>query len=443
MKRTLILILSFFTFISSVLAFELVYPTEKSSITTGEYALFAGQASGGESIQINDEKILVASNGAFAHSVKLKEGENRVKIKSDYGIQFYKIYKTKNVQNELPTEEFEPKHATVNSDNTPLRSTPVDAGLNRMSHLFAGTNILINGSQGSFYRVLLSEDKSGWIAKDSVTLSECIPLPAEFITMDSTRYKNAVTQTITMSARLPYTIEDGEKEIIFRVYNPFLSTNSVYNINIPKPKKYLYKVSADKGKYTFKVKEITKDIQDLTIAVDAGHGGSERGAIGCLGIEEKTINLKIAQELASELSKKGFNVVMTREFDGDLALNDRVNIAKDSEADIFISIHLNSVPANKQMDVHKTRGTEVYYFNNSAKSLAETLEKTVSSSAGTKRNGIYPASFAVIRPTDYVGVLVEAAYMTNPLDSTFYTTDKFAKNVAKGITKGICEFIGK
>ncbi len=441
MKRLLILIMSFFTLVSSTYAFELFYPTEKNSISSGEYAFFVGRTFGGESIKINDESIYVASNGAFAHSVKLRDGENRIKIKSDYGIQFFKIYKTTNVQNELPTEEFEPQHAIVNFDNTPLRSTPIDAGLNRMSHLFAGTNLLINGSNGSFYRVLLSENKVGWIAKESVTLSECLPLPAEFITMDSTRFKNAMIQTITMSQRLPYTIEDSDKEIIFRVYNPFLSTNSVYNLNIPKPEKYTYNVTVDKGKYTFKVKKLTENENDITIAIDAGHGGSERGAIGCLGTEEKTINLKIAQETASELAKKGFNVVMTRECDGDLALNDRVNIAKEKEADIFISIHLNSIPANQQMDIHKTRGTEVYYFNDNAKRLAETLEKTVSSSAGTKRNGIYPASFAVIRPTDYIGVLVEAAYMTNPLDSTFYTTDKFAKNVAKGISKGICEFI--
>ena len=443
MRRLLLLLLSFFVFSNCANAFEIVYPTEKQSIVNGDYALFVGRSSGIESLRINDESVYIASNGAFAHSVKLKDGENRIKIKSDYGIQFYKIYKTTSVQNEIPTEEFSPKHAVVNCDNTPLRSTPIDAGLNRMAHLFAGTHILIDGSKGNFYRVLLSKDKKGWVAKDSVTIDELILQPVEFIAMDSTRFKNAVVQSINFSQKLPYTIEDSENEIIFRVYNPFLSSDSVYNINIPKPEKYTYYVSSEGGKYTFKVKKMAESINDITVAVDAGHGGSERGAIGPLGTEEKNVNLKIAQELAAELSKKGFNVVMTRECDGNLALNDRVNIAKDSGADIFISIHLNSIGSNKEMDVHKTRGTEVYYFNNNAKELAEKLEKTISDNAGTKRNGVYTASFAVVRPTDYIGVLVEAAYMTNPIDSTFYTTDKFAKNVSKGIVKGLCDYIKK
>ena len=55
--------------------------------------------------------------------------------------------------------------------------------------------------------------------------------------------------------------------------------------------------------------------------------------------------------------------------------------------------------------------------------------------------GITQASFAVIRPTEYVGVLVETAYMTNPMDSVLYNSDNFAQNVAKGIKEGLVEYI--
>ena len=73
----------------------------------------------------------------------------------------YKIYKNNPVTQELPTENFDMKKAVINCDNTPIRSTPVDAGLNRMGHLFAGTEVIIDGSQGQFYRVFLSEKKYG------------------------------------------------------------------------------------------------------------------------------------------------------------------------------------------------------------------------------------------------------------------------------------------
>lgn len=442
MKRGLILLLSLLICSSQTFGFELIYPTEKKSMVNSEYAFFVGYTKNGESISINDEWIHLASNGAFAHTVKLKDGENRIKIKSDYGVRFYNVYKNTSIKQELPTEDFEAQRAYINKDNTPLRSTPVDGGLNRMGHLFANTSIIINGSQGNFYRVFLSKDKVGWVAKDNVTMNPCLLRDnAEFISMDSQRFKNATIQTITFTKTLPYTVEDMDKEIIFRVYNPEASEDSVYTLNIPKPKKYTYSIKSDNGKYSFKVMELPKTIEECTVVIDAGHGGSEKGAIGCLGDEEKEINLKIAEELEKQLTQKGFNVVMTRECDANVSLNDRVQLAKDNDADIFVSIHLNSIGGNTKMEIFKTRGTGVYYFNNNAKELAEIVEKNISSFAGTRRDGIHQASFAVVRPTDYVGILAECAYMTNPFDSVLYRKADFAKKVSKGISKGLEKYI--
>ena len=69
--------------------------------------------------------------------------------------------------------------------------------------------------------------------------------------------------------------------------------------------------------------------------------------------------------------------------------------------------------------------------------MQESLVKGLS----TRKDGVKSASFAVIRPTDYVGILVEVAYMTNPIDSVLYTEQSFARNTAKGITDGIIEFV--
>ena len=427
-----------------VQAFELVLPTEKKSIVNTQYAFFVGKAKGNETISINDEGVYVAPNGAFAHSVKLKDGENRIMVRSQYGRQFYKLYKNKpETQQEFATENFETVKAVVNKDNTPLRSTPVDGGLNRMGHLFKDTELVLNGSNGDFYRVFLSDKKIGWVAKKDVTILDCEKLtPAEFIDMKTERYKNAAVQTIEFTKKLPYTIEENSKEIIMRIYNPELSVDSVYNLNIPKPEKYTYKVSLTGSKYTLKVREVPKDIKECTIVVDAGHGGSERGAIGCLGDEEKDINLKIAENLAAELGKAGANVVMTRECDGFISLDERVRIARESDADIFVSIHLNSI-GDIPMDIHKNRGTSVYYFNNNSAKLAKDVENAVTKHIKTRNDGVKTASFAVVRPTDYVGILVETAYMTNPMDSVLYTSEKFPSRAAEGIAKGIIEYIKK
>lgn len=423
-------------------AFELVLPKEKRAVVNSNYALFVGKTRNSESITINNERIFPASNGAFAHSIKLNNGENRIIVRSNYNTKVYNFCKkTPAKTNADEMCEFESRRVVVKKDNTPLRSTPVDAGLNRISHLFEGTPILINGSKGNFYRVFLSKDKIAWIAKTDVAevCSDNIKL-AEFINMDSQKYKNAIVQTIAFSQNLPYTVEDRDKEIVFKIYNPEVAETSVYTLNIPKPEKYFYSVDLKDGFYTFKVGEIPNQITDSTVVIDAGHGGSEKGAIGCLGDAEKDINLKIALELQTILKEAGANVVMTRECDGNVSLNDRVKIAKENRADIFVSIHLNSI-GDVKMDTHKYKGTSVYYFNRNSKQLAEILEKSITKAANTKKDGVRTASFAVIRPTEYVAVLVETAYMINPQDSILYTSSDFAQKVAKGIAAGVLEYI--
>ena len=427
---------------SQAFGFELILPKDKKNITTNNYAFFVGKARPSESLSINDEGVYIASNGAFAHSIKLKEGENRIVLRTAYGVQIYKFYKSTIEEQPIPIEDFEPVKAYVNRDNTPLRDTPVDAGLNRISHLFGGTHLIINGSKGSFYRVLLSNNKTAWISKKDVTLTDEGFYPADFINMDSERFKNAMIQTITFTKKLPYTIEDTEKEIIFRVYNPELSDESVYNLNIPKPEKYAYTISLDEGKYTFKVRKITENIKDAVVVIDAGHGGSEKGAIGCLGDEEKDINLKIAEQVEEILKNKDINVIMTRECDANVELNDRINTAKENGADIFVSIHLNSI-GDIPMNIHKNRGTSVYYFNNNSKEFAEVIKDSVTRASGTKDDGVRAGSFAVIRPSEYIAVLVETAYMTNPMDSVLYTNDKWIKKAAKGIAEGIIDYLKK
>lgn len=421
-----------------VFAYDLVLPREKKSTVNTNYAFFLGKAKNTEVITINDEKVFIAPNGAFAHSVKLKDGENRIVVKSNFNTQIYKIRKNKvSASAKIDFVPFEAKNYIVKKDNTPLRSTPIDYGMNRVSHLFKDTVLIVDGFQGDFYRVKLSKNKFAWIMKSAVEEFDCDCFAPDFVTMNSETFKNASLHTIEFTGKLPYTIDETDKEIIFKVYNPFKSEESVYTVNIKKPEKYSYKTELCGGKYNFKVNYLPEQI---TVVVDAGHGGSEKGAVGCLGDKEKDINLKIALELKEILSQAGVNVIMTRECDANVSLDDRVKIARENCANIFVSVHLNSIPDIK-MNVHKNRGTSVYYFNPNSKELAQSVLDTVSATVGTRKDGVRTASFAVIRPADYVGILVETAYMTNPLDSVLYKSDSFAKNAAQGIADGILHFV--
>lgn len=445
MRKLIILFIFIFYCISPAFAYELVLPKEKKTHVNTNYAFFVGKAKRHEHITINDEGIYVAPNGAFAHTVKLKNGENRIFLRTDYNTHVYKVYKTPKQDVQKPMlEEFPPYRVMVKKDNTPLRSTSVDYGMNRISHLFEGTNLVINGQKGNFYRVKLSKKEEGWISKDAVEEVEDSYFLPEYRTMTSETFKNGSVHTIEFTEKLPYTIEETDKEILFKVYNPFLTEDSVYTVNIRKPERYYYKTTSSNGVYVFKVNEFpycdNNTLEGLTITVDAGHGGSELGAIGCLGDKEKDINLLIANELRDILQQMGACVVMTRECDGFISLDDRVKVAKDNCSDIFVSIHLNSIPDMK-FDVHKNRGTSVYYYNPNSKNLAKYVEESVTAALSTRKDGVRTASFAVIRPTDYIGILVENAYMTNPMDTMIYKSEDFPRRAARGIAEGILNYV--
>lgn len=424
---------------------ELILPKEKHSIVNTQYIFFVGYTKENEKISLNDEHVFVAKNGAFAHSVKLNDGENRIILTSGVKRQIYKVYKEPE-KTTINTEftEFIPRLYKVINDNVPLRSTPIDYGMNRLSHLFKNTVLVIDGEKGDFYRVFLNKDYYCWINKKDVCLHEQNTTIPDFITMECNTFKNATVHTIKFTDKLPYIINETDKEIIFKVFNPQMSENTVYTINIDKPQKYMYKLKLSDGTYQLKINKIltseTNNLQGLTIAVDAGHGGLENGAVGCLGDKEKDINLKIALELKQILANMGANVVMTRECDANVSLDERVKIAKNEGADIFVSIHLNSI-GDIKMNINKNKGSSVFYYNKNSEQLAKCIEKKLVSTIKAGDDGIKTASFAVIRPTDYIGVLVEAAYMTNPKDSLIYTSDDFPYNTAKGIADGILSFI--
>lgn len=105
------------------------------------------------------------------------------------------------------------------------------------------------------------------------------------------------------------------------------------------------------------VREVSHSIQKYRkIVVDAGHGGKDPGAIGPSGAYEKTIVLDIARRLKNRLEAKGVQVIMTRDGDEFISLQERTEIASRVNPDLFVSIHANSSPARS------ARGMEIYYL---------------------------------------------------------------------------------
>ncbi|MDU5950573.1 MAG: N-acetylmuramoyl-L-alanine amidase, partial [Paenibacillus macerans] len=174
-----------------------------------------------------------------------------------------------------------------------------------------------------------------------------------------------------------------------------------------------------------------------TVVIDAGHGGKDPGASSITKKKEKDFNLAVALKVQQLLLEQGpsINVVMTRESDTYPTLQDRVKIAENANADIFISIHANSGPAT-------ATGVETYYTRSESAGLAKVMHKHLVESSGLPDRKVRTQSLHVTRETTMPAVLLECGYLSNKNDEALLYTEEFQNNVAQGIVDGIKEYLG-
>ena len=178
------------------------------------------------------------------------------------------------------------------------------------------------------------------------------------------------------------------------------------------------------------------NIRNLKIAIDAGHGGSNTGAMGASNIiKEKDYNLKIAKELEKYFHRRGVKTFMTRNKDIDLGMVDRTLMLRKEDPDILISIHHNSA-SNPNVS-----GVSTYYRYLGFRLLSETILKRMVELKLNSFNNIGGFNFALNGPTEYPNCLVEVAFMSNIEDEKRIQDPAFPKQVTKKIYKGIKDWI--
>lgn len=177
------------------------------------------------------------------------------------------------------------------------------------------------------------------------------------------------------------------------------------------------------------------------IVIDAGHGDFDSGGEN-LGYFEKDINLELALKLEYALKEEGYAVIMTRNDDSFLELYERSDLANETKADLFISIHQNSY-----MEDSSVNGIEVYY--NSEKStddekLAKSIQDgLINETRATDREIRSDNGLVVIRETTMPSVLIETAYISNKNELSLITSDDYQDKVIQGILAGIEEFLNQ
>lgn len=182
------------------------------------------------------------------------------------------------------------------------------------------------------------------------------------------------------------------------------------------------------------VTPIKKDAQKGKVVLDAGHGGSDYGAIR-EGINEKDITLDVTQRVASILKSKGYKVALTRTDDTYVSLQDRVDFSENEAPEIFVSIHVNSAVSTDPC------GIETHYYHEYSMDLAKTVHAHLIKAIDARDRGLFKSKFYVINHTTVPAILVEMGFLSNEDERMELITDSRKQKTAKAIAEGIIEYI--
>ncbi len=223
--------------------------------------------------------------------------------------------------------------------------------------------------------------------------------------------------------------------------------------------------------------------RELVIAIDAGHGGKDPGATGWNGSQEKKVVLAIAKELERLVAKEaGMRPVMIRDGDYFVKLHQRLELARQFKADLFVSIHADAYPDNpevqgssvfmlsqegvsseaakwlaeKENAVDVIGGVNLHDKDNllaevllnlsqagtlkASANLGESVLKHLSKVGKVHSSRLQRANFVVLRSPDIPSILVETAFLSNPLEERKINTRSYRRRIATAILLGIREY---
>jgi len=268
--------------------------------------------------------------------------------------------------------------------------------------------------------------------------------------------------SFSLSGRVPYKswMEINPSRIKIELYNVQSNTNWItqltsakavknvwyeqtendvlqITIELVKQQHYGYSIGYNGSSLLLRIRRLPANISKMTIAIDAGHGGTNLGASGSIsGVLEKNYTILFAKELQKILKKQKIKVLMVRETDTTIENRDRVLWAQQNNPDIFISFHLNSSGRDS------VRGVSTYYKHIGFRSFSQSILKRLREIKNLEEFGnVGSFNFQPIQPTDYPSCLVEIAFLSNKADEKMILDPKFRTKVANQVYLGIKDWI--
>lgn len=470
-------------------------PREPRTSTPNPVVHVLGRTAPGAKVRVGGEAVTVQRTGVFARDgIPLQLGANTLSIEALMPDGKTMVTQTLDIERVAPPAAPLDTAASAPAPVEPLPAAlyvagPDGAALTHGVHevrlggpflaeLPAGTLLMVNGRTPSHYRVALAPDTSVWVPRESLTPApEGTAQPwASFTSLSVEGGAGGDTVSIPVPAGLPYAIRavtpqaNGGAQLELDLFGAHLATTwithratarLVREVSVEQPAdgrlrvrialhgRLLWGWRVEHNGSTLQVTvqpppalHARSPLRGLRIALEPGHGGpTNLGAVGATGVPEKDVNRWTVEALKAELESAGARVQIVREGDENPNLAERAARVAASDAQLFISVHANSVDTSR--GVLRVQGASAYYRHAHSRDLAAAIQRRMLEQTGLADFGLVGAFnyLPIRRITHTPAVLVEQAFMSHPADEAQMLVASFRARTAKAVRLGVEDFL--
>lgn len=433
-----------------------------------------GVTAPGATATINGKSAHVYRTGSFGAEVTLMPGENICKLTASKDGETTEATSRYVYITERPT--LSPKV----QDRTMLYPAPITIetltgaylqygnggdrlGGSKMTMLSDGILLTAIGETQRLYQVRLGANRSAYISKEYARESDGNVMSVNTGSATITNTGTSDRIVVSLPTRLPYSsrVSLDPTTLHVTLYGAMNNTNWLTQKNVPGIVDYVDLIQDDSDELTLAIR-LNDDyvwgysidyegtnmvinirhrpkslkLKDLTIGLDAGHGGTNPGAYSPSGLTEKEVNLDIVLKAADMLRTKGATVVLTRDDDTGPSMTERKKIWKEANVDLAISVH-NNASGNPLT----TMGTSAYYKHIQNRALAASMHNAMLS-LGLDNFGLTGNfNFSLNMPTEYPNALVEVLFMSSLPEEELLADPDYRSKLAAKIVEGIENYL--
>lgn len=343
-----------------------------------------------------------------------------------------------------------------------------------VTELPEGIHLRLTGARGNRYRVMLAPGQTGWVDRREVSLlPEGTPIPRGYFTsvsigsgegIDSVRLGVPATMPHAVRAEIaPNRIEldlfgahHAATWVSHRSAARVVGSISIrqlgdehLRVTIPVNTRMIWGYYVERSGNSLAVHvrhapdiafgEGVSPLQGLLIAVEAGHGGRDAGAVGFTGAAERDVNRAAADAFEQALLARGARVVQVRPGDEGLSLSERAQAANDAGAHLYVSIHANA--AGTDRGYLRVSGTSMYYKEDHCALPARLIYEELLTLGWPEFGVVGNFNYLPLRNSRVPAVLVEQAFMSHPGDEARLLDPEYQRQQAEAITRGLERFL--